>query len=213
MNLNEAIKTLKTAGYLVEMAEVNDVYDEGEAKGRFLLNYPNKFNQKEALAFYVMGCNRYDSFNLDKYEKSIIKDWSKDILKGKPYKWHNQFNKMWKTIYGYMYYAPIKLYRGIVLTGDEELDKSDLGVCWTFERNVAKEWALGIVRNYEFDRVMNRIEPPDNIRPIILTATTDVSNCRLAFSMWLAGRFNNRPEYEIRIKDPEKLELIKTLEI
>lgn len=46
----------------------------------------------------------------------------------------------------------------------------------------------------------------------MLYCNTKLDNCNLSFSFWLAGR-NERPEWEVRLKDDTDIDIIEKKEI
>jgi hypothetical protein len=62
-----------------------------------------------------------------------------------------------------------------------------------------------------FNHIVNGDELED-CKKVILTDTTTLDNCRLPYSIWLAGRFE-RPEWEVRVKDESKVKIINSKEI
>lgn len=102
--------------------------------------------------------------------------------------------------------VPIKLYRGLILLKGEEIDLNEAGVCWSFNKNIAKLWIEGIWKNMLHNHYLNDTELKECDK-YILTATTSLSNCALPYSFWLAGKFE-RPEWEVRIKTDSQLKII-----
>ena len=202
MDINEAKSILENSGYFVE---ARTDYMAGEKGGEKFFNLPNDYDKTRAKQIYLSGM--FGDKWLDKSTEEIDEYVENHLSKyniNKFYKNYEQFEK-------YKNGAPIRLYRGITLKDGEELDTSDLGVCWTFNRYVAKEWVIGIYKQMEFNHFMNGY-PRENLRLYILSGTTDLSNCRLLYSLWLAGKFD-RNECEVRIKDNNKIKLTKLTEI
>ena len=103
------------------------------------------------------------------------------------------------------------MYRGIVLNGNKEVDLDKPGECWSFSSKKAMDWANDIWDKMVYDHIVSNSELVDCDKMILFGETT-LDNCRLPYSIWLAGRFE-RPEWEVRVKDESKVKIIKTIKL
>ena len=201
MNLYEAADILNKNGFLMESSIKGD-FAKGEKGGAPYFDLPNDYTYEDARRYFMEAIyGKLDDEDIQIYwdnylRKSRIKQFETTYNQFEDYK-----NKT----------KQIKLYRGLVLNRDRELDLDPAGERWTFNKNVAVKWVDGIWDNMVFNHIVNGNDLED-CKKVILTATTTLDNCRLPYSIWLAGRFE-RPEWEVRVKDESKVKIINSKEI
>lgn len=201
MNLYEAADILHKNGFLMESSIKGD-FAKGEKGGEPYFDLPNDYTYDDARRYFMEAIyGKLDDEDIQIYwdnylRKSRIKQFETT---------YNQFEDYKNNT------KQIKLYRGLVLNRDKEVDLDKAGECWSFNKNVAVKWVDGIWDNIVFNHIVNRTELED-CKKVILTATTTLDNCRLPYSIWLAGRFE-RPEWEVRVKDESKVKIINSKEI
>ena len=201
MNLYEAADILHKNGFLMESSIKGD-FAKGEKGGEPYFDLPNDYTYDDARRYFMEAIyGKLDDEDIQIYwdnylRKSRIKQFETT---------YNQFEDYKNNT------KQIKLYRGLVLNRDKEVDLDKAGECWSFNKNVAVKWVDGIWDDIVFNHIVNRTELED-CKKVILTATTTLDNCRLPYSIWLAGRFE-RPEWEVRVKDESKVKIINSKEI
>ena len=194
MNLYEAADILHKNGFLMESSIKGD-FAKGEKGGEPYFDLPNDYTYEDARRYFM------DDEDIQIYWDNYLR---KSRIK--------QFETTYKQFEDYKNKTKqIKLYRGLVLNRDKEVDLDNAGECWSFNKNVAVKWVDGIWDNMVFNHIVNRAALED-CKKVILTATTTLDNCRLPYSIWLAGRFE-RPEWEVRVKDESKVKIINSKEI
>ena len=201
MDLLESFEILNKNGFLLER---NTDYMEGEKGGEKYYDLPNDYSYNEALKIFVSAIFKYTDFDSDELVQEYVE---KHVTKYDM----NKFTKNYNQFESYKKGEPIKIYRGIVLKGDEKLDLDDIGECWTFNRNVAKEWVIGYYKSKKYEAFMNHTKFED-YHLYVVSGTTELDNCRLPYSLWLAGKFD-RNECEVRVKDPKKVKIKKYVEV
>lgn len=201
MLLREAKRILHANGYILESAIKGD-YIKGEHGGEQFLNIPNDKIDDELARFYfaaaIIGAETAaDSEYLNNW-------WNYRLTKTRK----TQFEKTWTKLKSYLEGAPIRLYRGVILRDGAKLDLDKAGDCWSFVAKMPKNW---LDRIWD-EGIMKHTIHPDVDKKVILIGTTDISNCRVAYSLWLAGRFE-RNEWEVRIKDESKVKILSYKEV
>ena len=201
MNLYEAADILHKNGFLMESSIKGD-FAKGEKGGEPYFNLSNDYTYEDAKRYFMEAI--YGELD----DEGIQIRWDNYLRKSRI----KQFEITYKQFEDYKNGTkPIKLYRGLVLNRDKEVDLDKAGECWSFNKNVAVKWVDGIWDNMVYNHIVNKFELED-CKKVILTATTTLDNCRLPYSIWLAGRFE-RPEWEVRVKDETKVKIIKSKEI
>lgn len=187
MLLENAMKLLAANGFISE-ARFSD-FMKSERGGEPFYDLPNDYSYEQARAYFAGAFNSKITPSSDK--ESVDKVWF-TYLNSRD---RSRFEQTYKQFAKYQDGEPLKLYRGIVMYDDEELDLSNSGVCWTFSPRIAKRWAEDA-----FERaVYNRRIDPDKATMYIVSGITTLDNARLPYSIWLAGRFE-RGEREVRLK-------------
>ena len=177
-------------------------FAKGEKGGEPYFDLPNDYTYEDARRYFMEAIyGKLDDEDIQIYWDNYLR---KSRIK--------QFETTYKQFEDYKNKTKqIKLYRGLVLNRDKEVDLDNAGECWSFNKNVAVKWVEGIWDNMVYNHLVNRADLED-CKKVILTATTTLDNCRLPYSIWLAGRFE-RPEWEVRVKDESKVKIIKSKEI
>lgn len=134
MLLSEAKQILKANGYVLKEGTYTD-FEKGEVGGEEFKKLPNDFTRSEAMLYFASALSK----------KVNLENVNTFFLNYVPYERKAQFNKTYAQFLKYQEGRPIKLYRAVVIDGDEELNLDDSGVCWSFSRNVAMEWAERII--------------------------------------------------------------------
>lgn len=201
MNLYEAADILHKNGFLMESSIKGD-FAKGEKGGEPYFDLPNDYEYSDAKRIFIEA--KYGKKNND---ESLVDVWH-NYIKATEKK---QFEKTYEQFEQYKSGAPIKLYRGLVITGENEVDMDKPGECWSFSQATARRWAENIWDIMVINHKVNADEL-HNSKKVILYGTTTLDNCRLPYSIWLAGRFE-RPEWEVRVKDESKVKIIKSKEI
>lgn len=196
MNLYEAKHILNANGYILESSMKGD-FAKGEKGGEPYFNLSNDYSYSDAKRIFVQA--KYGEKNSD---ESLIDIWNNYISAAEK----KQFNKTYEQFEKYKAGEPIKLYRGLVITSGEELDVNKPGECWSFSSKKAKTWAENIWDIMVYNHIVNS-EELHNSDKYVLVGETTLDNCRLPYSIWLAGRFE-RPEWEVRVKDETKVKII-----
>lgn len=191
MSLNEAIIELEEHGYMVE-SSIKGNFVNGEKGGEDFHNLGNDYDYdfaKRVFASAICGqkCMTLPMEEVDKYWYNYINKTRK-----------NQFEKTYQQFEKYKNGEPIKLYRGLVMEDGKEVDEDLLGICWSFNKNVAKRWVEEIHDNMVYRHIGK------DLKLYIYTCETDIDNCDLPYSIWLAGRFE-RTEWEVRLKDETQI--------
>lgn len=201
MNLYEAADILNKNGFLMESSIKGD-FAKGEKGGEPYFDLPNDYTYEDARRYFMEAIyGKLDDEDIQVYWDNYLR---KSRIK--------QFETTYKQFEDYKNNTKqIKLYRGLVLNRDKEVDLDNAGECWSFNKNVAVKWVDGIWDNMVYNHIVNEDDLED-CKKVILTATTTLDNCRLPYSIWLAGRFE-RPEWEVRVKDESKVKIIKSKEI
>lgn len=187
---------------LSESAEKGD-FMKGERGGEQFYNLANNYTLEDAKYYFasaIIGEKAKD--------KVYLKDWWKYQL---PASRKKQFEKTYNQFESYRNGAQIKLFRGLVVKNDKEVDMNKAGECWSFSNAKARVWAEDIWDKIVYKHIMDDSEL-EMSRKIVFTASTELDNCRLPYSLWLAGRFE-RPEWEVRIKDETKVNIITKKEV
>lgn len=194
MELLEAKQILNTNGYVLVESAIKGDYIRGEHGGEPYFDLPNEYSYSDAKRIFIEAIYGPN--------KDVEKYWNQLNSKRK-----QQFEKTYEQFERYKSGEPIKLYRGLVLNVDKELDLNKPGECWTFNKRKAITWAEDIWDNMVFKHVMNKSNL-EYCNKFIMIGETTLKNCRLPYSLWLAGRFE-RPEWEVRIKDESKIKIVK----
>lgn len=201
MNLYEAADILHKNGFLMESSIKGD-FAKGEKGGEPYFDLPNDYTYEDARRYFMEAIyGKLDDEDIQIYwdnylRKSRIKQFETTYNQFEDYK-----NKT----------KQIKLYRGLVITGGNEIDMDKPGECWSFNQATARRWVENIWDIMVINHKVNADEL-HNSKKVILYGTTTLDNCRLPYSIWLAGRFE-RPEWEVRVKDESKVKIIKSKEI
>lgn len=191
MLLSEAKEILMQNGYIVESSVKGD-FVKGERGGEKYKELSNDYTYDDARRFFIAAI----------YGESVANDpeqlenrWNTYLTKSRK----NQFEKTYAAFEKIKAAGKAKLYRGVVVNKNKEIDTEHAGVCWSFSSSLPRKWVEGIWDNMVYNHVVNRSELED-CHKVIFSATTSVDNMLLPYSFWLAGRFE-RPEWEIRLKD------------
>lgn len=192
---NEDIKSLRT---VLESA-VRGEYASGERGGEKFYNLPNDYTYDDAKRYFASAIIGEESAN----DKERLENWW-NVYCRKSRK--TQFEKTYAQFEKYRAGAPIKLYRGLVLKAGTEVDLDRAGECWSFSRPMVTRWVDGIWDNMVYNHVVNGSELED-CKKYVLTGETTINNCRLPYSLWLAGRFE-RPEWEVRVADEKAIKIV-----
>ena len=177
-------------------------FAKGEKGGEPYFDLPNDYTYEDARRYFMEAIyGKLDDEDIQIYwdnylRKSRIKQFETTYNQFEDYK-----NKT----------KQIKLYRGLVITGGNEIDMDKPGECWSFNQATARRWVENIWDIMVINHKVNADEL-HNSKKVILYGTTTLDNCRLPYSIWLAGRFE-RPEWEVRVKDESKVKIIKSKEI
>ena len=201
MNLYEAQHILNENGFFMESSIKGD-FVKGEKGGEPYFNLPNNYEYSDAKRIFIEA--KYGKKNND---ESLIDVWNNYIKASEK----KQFEQTYDKFEQYKSGTPIKLYRGLVLTNGNEVDMDKPGECWSFSLATARRWVNDIWDDMVYNHKVN-IDELENSKKVILYGTTTLDNCRLPYSIWLAGRFE-RPEWEVRVKDELKVKIIKSKEI
>lgn len=194
MELLEAKQILNTNGYVLIESAIKGDYIRGERGGEPYFDLPNEYSYSDAKRTFIEAIYGPN--------KDVEKYWNQLNSKRK-----QQFEKTYEQFERYKSGEPIKLYRGLVITSGKELDMNKPGECWSFSSKKAKTWAENIWDFMVYNHIVNS-EELHNSDKYVLVGETTLDNCRLPYSIWLAGRFE-RPEWEVRIKDESKIKIIK----
>ena len=201
MNLYEAADILHKNGFLMESSIKGD-FAKGEKGGEPYFDLPNDYTYDDARRYFMEAIyGKLDDEDIQIYwdnylRKSRIKQFETT---------YNQFEDYKNNT------KQIKLYRGLVITGGNEIDMDKPGECWSFNQATARRWVENIWDIMVINHKVNADEL-HNSKKVILYGTTTLDNCRLPYSIWLAGRFE-RPEWEVRVKDESKVKIINSKEI
>lgn len=168
--------------------------------GELYYDLPNKFGYDEARQWFCDAVVGKKNLDLDGI-------WENYISASRKHQFERTYNQFKKYADG----KTIKLYRGIVLNGNKEVDLDKPGECWSFSSKKAMDWANDIWDKMVYDHIVSNSELEDCDKMILFGETT-FDNCRLPYSIWLAGRFE-RPEWEVRVKDESKVKIIKTIKL
>ena len=200
MNIYEAQQILHKNGFILESSIKGD-FIKGEKGGEPYFDLPNDYTYEDARRYFMEAI--YGKLD----DEQLQTRWDNYVRVSRI----NQFERTYKQFERYRDGEPIKLYRGLVLSSDKEIDLEKPGECWSFSLPVAKKWVEGIWNDMVHNHIFNHTELVD-CKKYILRGETTLDNCRLPYSFWLAGRFE-RPEWEVRVKDENKVKIIKTKEI
>lgn len=193
MDLQEAKLILTKAGFIYESSVKGD-FVNGEKGGENFRALSNDYSFDDAL-FYFASAIIGNKAN----DREYLKDWYENFC---PKSRKNQFEKTYKKFEEYKSGKPIQLYRGIIIEEGKEPDFNNAGECWSFSSKLASNW---VERIYD-EMVMKHTYYGKE--KYVLIATTNLENCNLPYSLWLAGRFE-RPEWEVRVKDETKVKILK----
>jgi len=201
MNLYEAADILHKNGFLMESSIKGD-FAKGEKGGEPYFDLPNDYTYEDARRYFMEAIyGKLDDEDIQIYWDNYLR---KSRIK--------QFETTYKQFEDYKNNTKqIKLYRGLVITGGNEIDMDKPGECWSFNQATARRWVENIWDIMVINHKVNADEL-HNSKKVILYGTTTLDNCRLPYSIWLAGRFE-RPEWEVRVKDESKVKIIKSKEI
>jgi sulfatase maturation enzyme AslB (radical SAM superfamily) len=201
MNLYEAADILHKNGFLMESSIKGD-FAKGEKGGEPYFDLPNDYTYEDARRYFMEAIyGKLDDEDIQIYWDNYLR---KSRIK--------QFETTYKQFEDYKNKTKqIKLYRGLVITGGNEIDMDKPGECWSFNQATARRWVENI---WDIMVINHRVNADElhNSKKVILYGTTTLDNCRLPYSIWLAGRFE-RPEWEVRVKDESKVKIIKSKEI
>jgi len=201
MNLYEAADILHKNGFLMESSIKGD-FAKGEKGGEPYFDLPNDYTYEDARRYFMEAIyGKLDDEDIQIYWDNYLR---KSRIK--------QFETTYKQFEDYKNNTKqIKLYRGLVITGGNEIDMDKPGECWSFNQATARRWVENI---WDIMVINHRVNADElhNSKKVILYGTTTLDNCRLPYSIWLAGRFE-RPEWEVRVKDESKVKIIKSKEI
>ena len=201
MNLYEAADILHKNGFLMESSIKGD-FAKGEKGGEPYFDLPNDYTYDDARRYFMEAIyGKLDDEDIQIYWDNYLR---KSRIK--------QFETTYKQFEDYKNNTKqIKLYRGLVITGGNEIDMDKPGECWSFNQATARRWVENIWDIMVINHKVNADEL-HNSKKVILYGTTTLDNCRLPYSIWLAGRFE-RPEWEVRVKDESKVKIINSKEI
>jgi hypothetical protein len=201
MNLYEAADILHKNGFLMESSIKGD-FAKGEKGGEPYFDLPNDYTYDDARRYFMEAIyGKLDDEDIQIYWDNYLR---KSRIK--------QFETTYKQFEDYKNKTKqIKLYRGLVITGGNEIDMDKPGECWSFNQATARRWVENIWDIMVINHKVNADEL-HNSKKVILYGTTTLDNCRLPYSIWLAGRFE-RPEWEVRVKDESKVKIINSKEI
>jgi hypothetical protein len=201
MNLYEAADILHKNGFLMESSIKGD-FAKGEKGGEPYFDLPNDYTYEDARRYFMEAIyGKLDDEDIQIYWDNYLR---KSRIK--------QFETTYKQFEDYKNKTKqIKLYRGLVITDGNEIDMDKPGECWSFNQATARRWVENIWDIMVINHKVNADEL-HNSKKVILYGTTTLDNCRLPYSIWLAGRFE-RPEWEVRVKDESKVKIIKSKEI
>ena len=202
MNIHEAQDILYKNGFILESSIKGD-FAKGEKGGEPYFNLSNDYSYSDAKRIFIEA--KYGKKNSD---ESLIDVWNNYIKSTEK----KQFEKTYEQFEKYKNGEPIKLYRGLVLVKCDEVDLDKPGECWSFSLPTAKRWVDDIWDMMVYNHLVNADEFHEGAKKYILYGETTLDNCRLPYSLWLAGRFE-RPEWEVRVKDELKVKIIKSKEI
>lgn len=191
MLLTEAIIELNKNGYLVKESSIKGEFIKGERGGEKFIGLDNNYTYDEAKKYFasaIIGEKAEDPEYLNKW-------WENTLPKGRK----NQFEKTYAAFEKIKSVGKAKLYRGVVVNKDKEIDTEHAGVCWSFSSSLPRKWVENIWDNMVYKHVVSGSELED-CNKVIFTAESTINNMLLPYSIWLAGRFE-RPEWEIRLKD------------
>jgi len=201
MNLYEAADILHKNGFLMESSIKGD-FAKGEKGGEPYFDLPNDYTYEDARRYFMEAIyGKLDDEDIQIYWDNYLR---KSRIK--------QFETTYKQFEDYKNKTKqIKLYRGLVITGGNEIDMDKPGECWSFNQATARRWVENI---WDIMVINHRVNADElhNSKKVILYGTTTLDNCRLPYSIWLAGRFE-RPEWEVRVKDESKVKIINSKEI
>jgi len=201
MNLYEAADILHKNGFLMESSIKGD-FAKGEKGGEPYFDLPNDYTYEDARRYFMEAIyGKLDDEDIQIYWDNYLR---KSRIK--------QFETTYKQFEDYKNNTKqIKLYRGLVITGGNEIDMDKPGECWSFNQATARRWVENI---WDIMVINHRVNADElhNSKKVILYGTTTLDNCRLPYSIWLAGRFE-RPEWEVRVKDESKVKIINSKEI
>ena len=201
MNLYEAADILHKNGFLMESSIKGD-FAKGEKGGEPYFDLPNDYTYEDARRYFMEAIyGKLDDEDIQIYWDNYLR---KSRIK--------QFETTYKQFEDYKNNTKqIKLYRGLVITDGNEIDMDKPGECWSFNQATARRWVENI---WDIMVINHRVNADElhNSKKVILYGTTTLDNCRLPYSIWLAGRFE-RPEWEVRVKDESKVKIINSKEI
>jgi hypothetical protein len=177
-------------------------FAKGEKGGEPYFDLPNDYTYEDARRYFMEAIyGKLDDEDIQIYWDNYLR---KSRIK--------QFETTYKQFEDYKNKTKqIKLYRGLVITDGNEIDMDKPGECWSFNQATARRWVENIWDIMVINHKVNADEL-HNSKKVILYGTTTLDNCRLPYSIWLAGRFE-RPEWEVRVKDESKVKIIKSKEI
>jgi len=185
--------------YINESVKKGD-FVAGEKGGEPYFDLPNDYTYDDARQWFCDAVVGKKNLDLDAI-------WENYISAARKHQFERTYNKFEKYKQG----KSIKLYRGIVLNGNSEVELDKPGECWSFSSKKAMDWANDIWDKMVYDHIVSNSEIEDCDK-VILFGETTLDNCRLPYSIWLAGRFE-RPEWEVRVKDESKVKIIKTMKL
>lgn len=179
-------------------------YLSGEHGGEKFIDLPNDYTYEDARRYFASAIiGEKDANDAERLEIW----WNNYCGKAR----RNQFERTYAQFEKYRNGEQIKLYRGLVVKAGAEIDLDRAGECWSFSRAMVGRWVDGIWDSMVYKHIMNASQLED-CQKFILTGTTTLDNCRLAYSFWLAGRFE-RPEWEVRLVNEQKVRIVSRKEV
>lgn len=196
MELFEAFKILIGNGYLIESTNKGD-FVSGERGGEEFIGLSNDYTKDEAIYYFASAIIGNKAKN-----KGYVEWWNYMCPKSVK----NRFKTVYNKFESFKNGSPLKLYRGITVSEDENPDLKRPGICWSFTVQGAKNF---LERIWD-DMVQKHLTYGQT--KYLMQGTTTLDNCDLPYSLWLAGRFE-RKEWEVRIKDETKVNILNWKEV
>lgn len=178
-------------------------YLKGERGGEKFLNLPSDYTYEDAKRYFASAIiGEAEAGNKERLEVW----WRNYCSKARK----AQFERTYAQFEKYRNGEPVKLYRGLVVKAGTEIDLDRAGECWSFSRAMVSRWVDEIWDTMVYKHIMAASQLED-CQKYILTGTTTLDNCRLAYSFWLAGRFE-RPEWEVRLANEQAVRIVSRKE-
>jgi hypothetical protein len=194
---------LKTIRTVLESATRGE-YLSGEHGGEKFVHLSNGYTYEDAKRYFASAIIGEKEANDPKRLEIWWNNYCRKARKEQFERTYAQFEK-WRNG------EPIKIYRGLVVKSGTEIDLDRAGECWSFSRPMVTRWVDGIWDTMVYNHIMTASQLED-CQKYVLTGMTTLDNCRLAYSFWLAGRFE-RPEWEVRLANEQKIRIISRKEV